>query len=68
MTEQSEFMTWFTAQCGKRENTPDSDDELYDRAEAGRLADTELHRRLDWDMRRTAALWAWQAARKAGKP
>lgn len=59
------FAEWFKMQCGPRKHSGEftklSDARLQDVADAGIRAQCELRKRLDWDRRRTVALWAWQA-------
>ncbi len=55
------FQEWFIAQHGRRPGGLTTDAELERPILAGERARTLLQEREDWDMRRTAALYAWQA-------
>lgn len=61
----TEFAIWYEAQFGPRSQDRYSDGELEREARAGKMATQELARRLAWDQNRTAALYAWTAAKKA---
>ena len=61
----TEFAIWYEAQFGPRSQDRYSDGELEREARAGKMATQELAKRAAWDERRTAALYAWTAAKKA---
>ena len=57
--ERQDFDEWFAAQHGPRPGgTPD--EELPDIIRAGDLARALYRLRMEWDYRRTSALYAWQ--------
>lgn len=60
------FDTWFTAQFGKRPCRLDQDQEMRDRKLDGEIASIILRDTLEYDAKRTAALYAWQAREKGG--
>jgi hypothetical protein len=70
MMMKSEFMKWFVAQHGGRDDGDawalknKTDQELRDMIALGRKADQTLAHRELWDDKKTSALYAWQAAEK----
>ena len=59
---KSEFLDWFIAQHGARENgglTCYSEQRLRDEVKRGQIAAVELDARALWDEKRQSALYAW---------
>lgn len=55
-----DFDEWFTLQHGKRPGDSLTDDEMLRIIERGDDMRRVYRLRLDWDNRRTSALYAWQ--------
>ncbi len=61
---ESDFLDWFIAQHGRREQSPGTDQMLRVLVQRGEEARAELARREEWDARQASALYAWQARGK----
>ena len=56
----SDFAAWFIVQHGKRPGGDVTDEEMLDIIKRGDFYRTLYRECLDWDNRRTSALYAWQ--------
>ena len=64
--KESEFLAWFVAQHGPREqSSDDSDLMLRSFIRAGKAAEEELAARELWDEKKQSALYAWTAKEQA---
>lgn len=64
---KSEFAEWFSSQHGDRlrSGMPNqTDQQLRDMVQAGKVAERVLACRELWDEKQTSALYAWQASSK----
>jgi hypothetical protein len=59
-----DFAAWFIAQHGKRPGDSLTDEEMLRIIERGDDMRRVYRLRIDWDNRRTSALYAWQARDK----
>lgn len=64
MTKKSKFLTWFVAQHGDEPVKTRAETERLQRSVlAGKIAQTRLHLQSDYEMKKTSALYGWNASR-----
>ena len=60
----SDFDSWFIAQHGPRPGLNLTDEQMLEAMRIGDVMREKYLRRLNWEDRRTSALYAWQARDK----